>query len=41
MNGRSGKVQGERPYSVWKIAFAVTLALIVAGGIAYFVAQNQ
>ena len=31
VNGQSGRVQGERPYSAWKIAFAVLLALIVAG----------
>lgn len=29
INGRTGEVQGERPYSVWKIAFAVLLAAIV------------
>ncbi len=31
INGKTGKVQGERPYSVWKIAFAViagTLAIV-------------
>lgn len=30
VNGQTGKVQGERPWSVWKIAFAVILALILA-----------
>ncbi|NEX47101.1 primosomal protein N' (replication factor Y) - superfamily II helicase [Pseudotabrizicola algicola] len=35
VNGQTGKVQGERPWSVWKIAFAVILAAIVIGGIAY------
>ncbi|MBZ4690860.1 MAG: hypothetical protein JG765_2111 [Cereibacter sp.] len=34
VNGQSGKVQGERPWSAWKIAFAVLLALIVAGIVA-------
>lgn len=29
VNGQSGRVQGERPWSVWKIAFAVMLALLV------------
>ena len=29
VNGQSGRVQGERPWSVWKIAFAVLLALIL------------
>ena len=28
VNGRTGRVQGERPYSAWKIAFAVILGLI-------------
>ncbi len=41
VNGQSGKVQGERPYSAWKITFAVVLGLLVAGGIGYLVAQNQ
>jgi hypothetical protein len=30
VNGRTGRVQGERPYSAWKIAFAVILGLIAA-----------
>ncbi|MCB1336290.1 MAG: primosomal protein N' (replication factor Y) - superfamily II helicase [Maritimibacter sp.] len=41
VNGRTGKVQGERPWSAWKIAFAVILGAIVAGVIGYFAAQNQ
>jgi hypothetical protein len=41
VNGRTGRVQGERPWSAWKIGFAVVLGLIVAGAIGYFVAQNQ
>ncbi len=33
INARTGTVQGERPYSVWKISFAVlTLLLVLAGG---------
>ena len=31
VNGQTGKVQGERPWSAWKITFAVLAALIVAG----------
>ena len=31
VNGKSGEVQGERPYSAWKIAFAVVLVVIVVG----------
>ncbi|ATG49465.1 primosomal protein N' (replication factor Y) - superfamily II helicase [Celeribacter ethanolicus] len=42
INGRTGQVQGERPYSAWKIAFAVLLGLIAAGVIGYVYAlQNQ
>ncbi|MBU0643629.1 MAG: primosomal protein N' (replication factor Y) - superfamily II helicase [Alphaproteobacteria bacterium] len=41
VNGRTGKVQGERPYSAWKIALAVIAGLIVAAGIGYVVAMNQ
>lgn len=32
VNGRTGEVQGERPYSAWKIAFAVLLAALLIGG---------
>lgn len=35
VNGQSGKVQGERPWSAWKITFAVIAALIVAGAVGY------
>ena len=35
VNGRTGSVEGERPYSTAKIAIAVALALIVVGIIAY------
>jgi hypothetical protein len=41
INGRTGRVQGERPYSAWKIAGAVLLGLILAGGIGYLIAQGQ
>ncbi|MCE8472488.1 primosomal protein N' (replication factor Y) - superfamily II helicase, partial [Rhodovulum sulfidophilum] len=34
VNGRNGRVQGERPWSAWKIAFAVGLVLAVVGGLA-------
>lgn len=36
VNGQSGKVKGERPYSIWKISFAIILALIACGLFAYF-----
>lgn len=31
INAATGEVQGERPYSAWKIAFAVVMGLIAAG----------
>ena len=34
VNGQTGKVQGERPYSAWKIAFAVLVAAVVIGVVA-------
>lgn len=40
VNGQTGKVQGERPWSAWKIALAVIAGLIVAGVVAW-VAQQQ
>ena len=33
VNGQTGEVQGERPYSWWKIGFAV-LAVVVVSGVA-------
>jgi hypothetical protein len=41
VNGRTGRVQGERPWSAIKIALAVIAGLIVAGAVGYFAAQNQ
>lgn len=41
VNGRTGRVQGERPWSAWKIAVAVVLGLIVAAAVGYFMAQAQ
>lgn len=35
VNAQTGQVQGERPWSPWKIAFAVVAALIVAGVLYY------
>ncbi|OQX11216.1 MAG: primosomal protein N' (replication factor Y) - superfamily II helicase [Thiothrix lacustris] len=35
INGRNGKTQGERPYSVVKIVFAVLLGLTLLGGLGY------
>ena len=33
VNGQSGKVRGERPYSPWKIALAAVAALLLGSGI--------
>ena len=41
VNGVSGKVQGERPWSAWKIALAVLGGLILAGGIGYAISLGQ
>jgi hypothetical protein len=35
VNGQTGRVQGERPWSVWKIALAALLAVIVGAALAY------
>ncbi len=35
VNARTGKVKGERPYSAWKIAFAVLLGVLAAGAFMY------
>lgn len=40
VNGQTGKVQGERPWSVWKIAGAVALAVVV-GAVVFYVTQGQ
>jgi len=41
INGRTGRVQGERPWSTIKIAIAVTLGLLVAAAVGYLIATNQ
>ena len=41
VNGRTGRVQGERPYSAWKIGFAVLAGLILALGAAFVIANSQ
>ena len=40
INGRTGRVSGERPWSVVKIAMAVFAGCVIAGGVGYFVASN-
>ena len=41
VNGRTGRVQGERPWSAIKITIAVVLGLLVAAGVGYLVATGQ
>jgi len=41
VNGRTGKVQGERPYSALKITIAVIIGLLIAAGVGYTIAMNQ
>jgi DNA-directed RNA polymerase subunit RPC12/RpoP len=41
VNGRTGRVQGERPYSSSKIAFAVVIGLILAGIVGFIAANSQ
>lgn len=41
INGRTGRVQGERPWSVIKITIAVTIGLLLAAGAGYLIATNQ
>jgi predicted RNA-binding Zn-ribbon protein involved in translation (DUF1610 family) len=40
INGRTGQVQGERPYSYWKIAFAVIFGLIAVGGLIIYMDRS-
>jgi DNA-directed RNA polymerase subunit RPC12/RpoP len=41
VNGRTGTVQGERPFSGWKIFFTIITGLICAGILGYLFAQGQ
>ena len=41
VNGRTGRVQGERPWSAIKIGIAVVIGLILAGGLGYLWAISQ
>ena len=41
VNGQTGRVQGERPWSPWKIAFEVGLGLTVAAVLGYNGSQMQ
>jgi LSD1 subclass zinc finger protein len=41
INGRTGEVQGERPYSTWKIIGLILLILLGAGAVALIVGIKQ
>ncbi|MCA0939186.1 primosomal protein N' (replication factor Y) - superfamily II helicase [Salipiger pacificus] len=41
VNGTTGRVQGERPWSAWKIAVAIILGTIAAALIGYMLSQSQ
>ena len=41
VNGRTGVVRGERPFSAFKIGLAVLVGLLVAGAIGFLIAINQ
>jgi hypothetical protein len=40
INGRTDKVQGERPYSIWKIGFAVLIGLSLATGLYVYLEKS-
>ncbi len=41
VNGRTGRVQGERPYSAIKITIAIVVGLLIAAAIGYGFAMSQ
>lgn len=41
VNGESGKVAGSRPYSFWKIFFAILLGIVIIGAIIWFGSQQE
>ncbi len=41
VNGQTGRVQGERPWSAIKVTIAVIFGLLVAAGLGYLAATNQ
>ncbi|MGH1576391.1 primosomal protein N' (replication factor Y) - superfamily II helicase [Planktotalea sp.] len=41
VNGSTGRVQGERPYSAWKITLAIICGLLLAAAVGYSVAMSQ
>ncbi|MBJ2153377.1 primosomal protein N' (replication factor Y) - superfamily II helicase [Paracoccus sp. IB05] len=41
VNGQTGEVQGQRPWSVWKIALAAVAAALVAGAVLYLMKDGD
>jgi DNA-directed RNA polymerase subunit RPC12/RpoP len=41
VNGRSGEVQGDRPWSLFKIGAAIIAGAIILGSVGYFYTQGQ
>lgn len=41
VNGRTGRVQGERPWSAWKVALAILAGAAVAGALGYLLALEN
>ncbi len=41
VNGQTGQVVGERPWSIWKLAFAAIIVALIAGVVGYTAAVNQ
>ena len=41
VNGQTGRVQGERPWSTWKVAIATILGLMAAAAVAYLAAMAE
>jgi len=41
VNARTGEVQGERPYSFWKIFGAVTSAVVAIGALVFFLSRHH
>ena len=41
VNGRTGRVQGERPYSAWKIALTVLVLALILAAVGYGIALTE
>ena len=41
VNGQTGEVQGERPWSIWKIGFAVVVSVVVVAAAIYLIGPEN